>query len=40
MGSPGKVVRQVSEEEVKSIKENANRYIRNWKNYQQNLKKL
>ncbi len=40
MGSPGKVVRQVSDEEVKSIKENANRYIRNWKNYQQNLKKL
>ena len=33
LGSPGKVVRQVSEEEIKSIKENAEHYVSNYKKY-------
>ena len=33
LGSPGKVVRQVSEEEIKSIKENADHYVANYKKY-------
>ena len=33
LGSPGKVVRQVSEEEIKSIKENAKHYVENYKKY-------
>ena len=33
LGSPGKVVRQVSEEEIKSIKENAEHYVANYKKY-------
>lgn len=32
MGSPGKVRREISEEEVKSIKENATRYEELWRN--------
>ena len=31
VGSPGKVVRQLTEEEAKAIKENAVRYQENWK---------
>jgi carbonic anhydrase/acetyltransferase-like protein (isoleucine patch superfamily) len=33
MGSPGKIVRQVSNEEAKSITENAIHYQENWKKY-------
>ena len=31
LGSPGKIVRQVTEEEIKSIKENAEHYVANYK---------
>jgi carbonic anhydrase/acetyltransferase-like protein (isoleucine patch superfamily) len=40
MGSPGKVIRQVTEEEKKAIIENAQRYIDNWKRYVKDLKKI
>ena len=33
LGSPGKVIRQVSQEEIDHIKENAKEYIQNWKKY-------
>ena len=33
VGSPGKVIRKVTDEEVKAIKENAIRYQKNWKKY-------
>ena len=33
VGSPGKVIRKVTDEEVKAIKENAIRYQENWKKY-------
>ena len=33
LGSPGKIVRQVTDEEVKSIKENAEHYVSNYKKY-------
>jgi len=33
VGSPGKIVRQVTEEEIKLIKDNAVRYQNNWKKY-------
>ena len=32
MGSPGKIIRQIEEKEIMAIKENARRYINNWKN--------
>jgi carbonic anhydrase/acetyltransferase-like protein (isoleucine patch superfamily) len=34
MGSPGKVIREVTEEEIKAIHENAQRYIKNSKRYE------
>ena len=37
-GSPGKIIRQIEEKEIMAIKENARRYIDNWKNYQKNFK--
>jgi carbonic anhydrase/acetyltransferase-like protein (isoleucine patch superfamily) len=40
MGSPGKVIRQVTEKEKKAITENAQRYIDNWKKYVKDLKKI
>ena len=40
MGSPGKVIRQITEEEKKAITENAQRYIDNWKKYVKDLKKI
>ena len=40
MGSPGKVIRQVTEEEKKAIIENAQHYIDNWKRYVKDLKKI
>ena len=33
LGSPGKIVRQVTDEEIKSIKENARDYVENFKKY-------
>ena len=33
LGSPGKIVRQVTDEEIKSIKENADHYVANYKKY-------
>ena len=38
VGSPGKVIRQVTDEDIVAIKENALRYVNNWKNFKQNLK--
>jgi carbonic anhydrase/acetyltransferase-like protein (isoleucine patch superfamily) len=40
MGSPGKVIRQVTEEEKKAITANAQHYIDNWKKYVKDLKKI
>ncbi len=37
MGSPGKVVRQVSQEEAKLITKNAERYQDNWKRYSKSI---
>ena len=36
-GSPGKVIRKVTEDEVKAIKENAIRYQDNWKKYAKSI---
>ena len=33
LGSPGKVIRQVTDEEIKHIRENAEHYVQNYKNY-------
>ena len=33
LGSPGKIIRLVTEEEIKEIKENAKHYVENYKNY-------
>ena len=33
LGSPGKIIRQVTDEEIKSIKENAEHYVANYKKY-------
>jgi carbonic anhydrase/acetyltransferase-like protein (isoleucine patch superfamily) len=33
LGSPGKIVRQVTNEEVENIKENARDYVENFKKY-------
>ena len=33
LGAPGKVIRQVTEEEIKAVKENAIHYQKNWKKY-------
>ena len=33
LGSPGKVVRQVTDEEIEHIKENAKNYVENIKKY-------
>jgi len=38
MGTPGKIIRQLDEKEILAIKENAERYINNWKNYKKNFK--
>ena len=36
-GSPGKVIRMVTEDEAKAIKENAIRYQNNWKKYAKSI---
>ena len=33
IGSPGKIIRQVTDEEIENIKENANDYVANFKKY-------
>ena len=33
IGSPGKVIRQVTDEEIKHVKENAEHYVNNYKKY-------
>ena len=37
IGAPGKVIRQVTKEEVKSITENAINYQNNWKKYSESI---
>ncbi len=37
VGSPGKVIRQVTDTDIVAIKENALRYVNNWKNFEKNL---
>jgi carbonic anhydrase/acetyltransferase-like protein (isoleucine patch superfamily) len=34
MGSPGKVIREVTDEEIKAIHENGQRYVQNSKRYE------
>ena len=33
MGSPGKIIRQITEDEIEAVKQNAIRYQENWKKY-------
>ena len=40
VGSPGKVVRQLSDEEVARLPGSAERYVQNWQRYQSELVKL
>ena len=37
IGSPGKVIREVTEKEIDHIKENAKEYIKNWKKYSKSI---
>jgi len=37
VGSPGRIIRKVTDEEVKLISENAKRYQDNWKNYSKSI---
>ena len=37
VGSPGKIIRKVSDEEIKQIKENAIHYQNNWKKYSKSI---
>ena len=37
MGSPGKIIRQVTDEEIKATLKNAIRYQNNWKKYSQSI---
>ena len=37
MGAPGKIIRQVTKEEVEAIKQNAIRYQNNWKKYSESI---
>ena len=38
MGSPGKIIRELTDEEVEAVKENGRRYVNNWKNFEKNFK--
>lgn len=40
LGSPAKVVRELTDEEVAHLPDSAGRYVANWKRYQQELKPL
>ena len=37
LGSPGKVIRQVTDKEIEDIRENAKHYIENYKRYKKNI---
>ena len=37
MGSPGKVIRQCTDDEIDAIKQNAIRYQENWKKYSKSI---
>ena len=37
LGSPGKVIRQLSDEEIQQLRKNAEHYVANFKHYQANL---
>ena len=37
VGSPGKVIRQLTEDEVEAVKKNAIRYQNNWKKYSKSI---
>jgi carbonic anhydrase/acetyltransferase-like protein (isoleucine patch superfamily) len=37
VGSPGKVIRQVSEEQATGLRANAGRYVANWRRYREHL---
>jgi carbonic anhydrase/acetyltransferase-like protein (isoleucine patch superfamily) len=37
IGTPGRVIRKVAEEEVKAVKDNAIRYQNNWKKYSKTI---
>ena len=37
MGSPGKIIRQLTEAEIEAIKQNAIRYQENWKKYSKSV---
>ena len=37
LGSPGKVIRQVTDKEIKEIQENAKHYVDNYKRYKKNV---
>ena len=37
LGSPGKVIRQVTDKEIEEIKENAKHYVDNYKKYKKNI---
>ena len=38
IGSPGKIIRQLKDEEIKAVKKNAEHYVQNWKNFEKNFK--
>ena len=38
MGSPGKIIRQLTDEEVAAVIDNAKRYTANWKRYEKEFK--
>ena len=38
MGSPGKIIRELTDEEIEAVKENGRRYVNNWKNFEKNFK--
>lgn len=40
IGSPGKVVRSIDDEGVRSLTESAEHYVRNWQNFARNLRFL
>ena len=37
LGSPGKIIRQVTDKEVEEIKENSRHYVENYKRYKKNI---
>jgi len=38
VGSPGRVIRKIIEEEIEAVKKNAIRYQENWKKYSKLIK--